>query len=195
MCSVLCRPNGFTKLYVLFSSVVLFLSLVELEATSAIGSSCPIRNLSVCVDDFLRLYIDGIEITDLPNADIFNLPDVVDLPCTTRLIAIHGRNGDSVTDALIVASTGDDYVLTNSTWKCSNVSQFGWEEVDFDDAAWVPAIEYGHNGNSNFPYLPGVSTNAAFIWLRTNTAPEMDVDVYCRKRLCKTTLLYLYHSR
>lgn len=133
------------------------------------------------VDDFLWLYIDGVEITDLPNSIHHDTPDVIDLPCTTRLIGIHGRNDFSVSG--IVASTDDNYVLTNSSWKCSNVNYPGWAEIDFDDSAWVSAMEYGNNGGNDWVYIPTISSDAEWIWLRQDE--PMDIDVYCRKKLGK----------
>ena len=154
-------------------------------STTVSQFSCLRRNLSVTVDDQLRLYIDGFEITGLPNVNIWNQPDVVDLPCTTRLIAIRGGNLGGA--AGILASTDDDYVLTNSSWKCSNISHPGWEEIDFDDSAWLSAIEYGRNGEGVWGVIPGISSNAEWIWLRQFTSAQepMDNDVYCRKNLGK----------
>ena len=170
--------------------MIFLLSAVELEATSVPEFLCPQRNLTVTVDFYLRLYFDGIEVTDLPNSDVWKQPDVVELPCNTTLITIHGRN-DLIYYAAIVASTDDEYILTNSSWKCSNVSQNGWEEIDFDDSAWMNAIEYAYNGEDPWGFAPGISTNASWMWLRqynglpNSTYEEMDQEVYCRKRLGK----------
>lgn len=173
-----------------FSSVVLLLSVVELEAATSVSKfSCQKRNLSVTVDDELRLYIDGIEITGLQNAEDYGKPDLVDLPCTTKLIAVHGSNGPAGDVAGILASTDDNYILTNSSWKCSNVSQIGWVEIDFDDSTWIPALEYGHNeDDDDWVLVPGISSGAFWIWLRQYTSDNdpMDRDVFCRKRLGKT---------
>jgi len=141
----------------------------------------------VTVDDILRLYIDGVEITDLPNSEFHDIPDVVNLPCTTRLIGIHGSNGPDGAVAGIVASTDDNYVLTNSSWKCSNVSYPGWAEVDFDDSAWESALEFGNNGGNGWVHIPAISSDAEWIWLRQYYSDWelMDSNVYCRKRLGK----------
>ena len=157
--------------------------MIEFEATSVPQISCLERNLSITVDDILKLYYDGVEITDLPNSELTHEVDVVELPCTTRLIAVHGRQGPAKQFAGIIASTDDEFVLTNTSWKCLNVSQPGWEEIDFDDSDWLLAIEYDNKKQSE------ISSNASWIWLRqwnsltNSTYEEMDLEVYCRKRL------------
>lgn len=164
-----------------------------MEATSVSQFSCLKRNLAATVDNSLRLYIDGVEITGLPNGGNYGFADVVDLPCYTRLIAIHGNNVGSVGG--ILASTDDDYVLTNSSWRCSNVNHPGWEQIDFDDSAWVTPTEYGRNGEGVWGVISGISSNAVWIWFTQPTDPgPIDDNLYCRKLLGIKIKLFCHNN-
>ena len=73
----------------------------------------------------------------------------------------------------IIASTNDDFILTNSSWKCTNQTpDTSWTDVCYDDTDWQTASIQSYR-------VAGVSPLANWIW--TNT--RADLLVYCRLSL------------
>ena len=79
----------------------------------------------------------------------------------------------------------DGKVTKASDWKCSLKAETGWNQNDFNDAAWSKAVSYGRNQDSNVwrsvsggsrPNIPG---DAEWIWTNNN---ENHDRVYCRYR-------------
>ena len=123
---------------VTFIAAIIWL-LVNVAVCATMPDGCKSRNLSITADDILiHLFIDGREITDLKNADNWQYLDTLDLPCTARIIAIEAN--DSAGVGAILASTDDGYIKTNSSWKCTNTTIEGWQEVDFNDSTWKEAV-------------------------------------------------------
>lgn len=142
------------------------------RAGDVIGT--PPRVLSITGTDFFHLYFDGIEVQNLPNANNFLIADTVPIPCSTRVIG--AESIDLVSWRGIKGSTSDGYVVTNNTWKCSNVAQTGWPKVAFDDSRW-PAAVYTDPG---LPVSGSFRSNAHWIWTVNKTDQGMGLHVYCR---------------
>lgn len=81
----------------------------------------------------------------------------------------------------LVASLGDDDMLTDSSWKCTSATEQGWEGDSFDDLHWPNAVVFCNNSNPIWPIRSarGVSVKAEWIW--TNQ-PIVNRHVYCRKK-------------
>lgn len=141
---------------------------------------CPPGYLSITADNSLRLYFDGVEKTNLPNANGWKKVDCIVLPDNMQVIAVQGTD-DGVARAGILCSTTDDYVLTNASWKCTKDYYSGWESVTFDDSAWPAAYAMGTNQKSPWEFIPGIRDNACWIW--TSKYNRKERVVYCRKTL------------
>lgn len=141
----------------------------------------PARNLTISGDDSYRIFYNGAELTGIPIDNVWNTPNVIDLPCIVKVIAVQGINyGDK---GGIIASTNDGYVLSNSSWKCRNVSVVGWQNVSFDDRLWPPAYQIQ-------PYfdcepLSAIRKEAYWIWTSQYDAgaPNPDNNIFCRLTL------------
>ena len=84
----------------------------------------------------------------------------------------------------MLASIGDNYFVTDRSWKCTATYYAGWMQPSFNDASWPAAVFVQPNSPSN-PYhhlRPEISTNAVWIWTRKFRNPR-DTPVYCRGRL------------
>ena len=91
--------------------------------------------------------------TDLKSTSNWQYPDTLDLPCNARVIAIEGNDTGGV--GAISASTDDGYIISNTSWKCSNGRIPGWQEVDFNDSSWKKAV----NNTSNHGSFPDAAKN------------------------------------
>jgi len=152
---------------------------------------CPSRKLTITVDNTMRLYIDGTEKTGLVNANDWTKADTVDLPWTARVIAVQGTDVGAV--AGILASTDDGSILTDSSWKCTNVYYEGWQLVDFDDSCWPSAHVIALHQTSPWTLVEGIKTNAYWIWTPKYTGG--DLVVYCRKNIGIEPLFSSIQSR
>ena len=138
--------------------------------------------LTLTADDFiLLLYLDGIQITALPNASKWDVPDTVDLPATTKVIAVHAMNWNSGGYGGLLVSDTSGRILTDSTWRCSTTKSSGWMNVTFDDSGWSKsAILFNNSGSEIYGLIPGIHADAWWIW---NAAKSVDTLIYFRFRL------------
>jgi len=106
------------------------------------------------------------------------------LPCETSVIAVKATDLHVVGG--ILASTVDGSILTNSSWKCTNVYYDGWQLVNFDDSSWPSAYAIALHQTLPWTLVPGIKTNAYWIW--TPKYQGGDLVVYCRKDLGKISV-------
>lgn len=142
-------------------------------------SCVPERTLTITADDESFLFLDGEEIS-LTHSKAWDVPDTVLLLKDTKLIAVKAIN--DYADAGIIASTDDGYVITNSSWKCTNKKSFGWEGLDFDDSDWAPA---SYSKAYYEKPIAGIRNDAQWIWTERFTGRSSDKNVYCRLTLKK----------
>lgn len=159
--------------------VIIWLLLIDAAVAARMPDGCKSRNLSVTADDSMRLFIDGREITDLSDASSWLYPDTLDLPCTTRVVAIEANNTFQV--GAILASTDDGYIKTNSSWKCKNTRIQGWQEVDFNDSSWKQAVAVPYH--DPFPETTSTIIREDARWIWTKDYSDGDLNVFCRKKL------------
>ena len=76
---------------------------------------------------------------------------------------------------------GNDVLVTDNSWSCSNTADDGWEKADFlEGDNWNAASYYPHrNYVTNSGSGASMSPNRQIIW----TATAADTTVYCRKSL------------
>ena len=139
----------------------------------------------ITVDNEYSLYFDGKEQTNLQNNNKWEKTDSLNLPGNTRVIAVMASNwldDGNVGPAGILASTKDGFILTNSTWKCSNTSNDSWTNVGFDDSSWQQAVEIGPKGYKTWVHgqISAIDENAKWIWYGTEHVKE---TIYCRRNL------------
>ena len=105
---------------------------------------------------------------------------------TPHVIGIKANNSD-VSDVcsnrtFIIVSTNDSYILTNSSWKCTNETPAAnWIEDGYDDNCWPNARSESVN-DELADINPDINPNALQIW----TWSILDNLVYCRLRVIGT---------
>ncbi|ESO04904.1 hypothetical protein HELRODRAFT_171906 [Helobdella robusta] len=136
--------------------------------------------LKMSVDDELKeLYVNGLNIpvvpATFPNALLWNVPDTYKLTCRVLyVLAMKGWNNGYYGG--FVASTADDYILTNSTWKCSMTYYEGWYEINYNDSLWSAAYYGSAQGDSDI----NSQLSAKAKWIIDST-DCLDCIFYCRK--------------
>ena len=91
----------------------------------------------------------------------------------------------------VLASVGDDYLVTDDSWKCTTGYYDDWMQTSFDDSSWPAAVIVQPNSPAN-PYhhlLSAVSTSASWIWTSNFISPNIDPVAYCRGYM-RTFVLY-----
>ena len=133
---------------------------------------------AIC-DDQMTLWVDGVQSGRTDNwATLLTL----EIPATTGVLGIKCVNsggGSYGIMATIQDVAGDDVLVTDNSWSCSNAADDGWENADFVEGEnWNAASYYNHPSYvSGDGQWTSMSANRKNIW--TNTAA--DSTVYCRK--------------
>ena len=91
----------------------------------------------------------------------------------SKVVGIHCKN--NVNEYGILGEFRHSGLVTDATWKCSNVSIPDWSSVIGDDTTWSDAYALGKNGISPWGPIAGISDKASWIW----TARD-DTEVWCR---------------
>lgn len=104
-----------------------------------------------------------------------------------QVIAIEGQTDDD-TKAGIIVSTNDDFIVTDTSWKCTNVKDDGWVDIDFDDSAWPSAVEVANKDLAGSHRDKKFSNRAMFIWT-AKRSDAYDKTVYCRAFFGKFALV------
>jgi len=82
----------------------------------------------------------------------------------------------------MLASIGNDYFVTDRSWKCSAVYYNDWMLPSYNDSSWPDAVIAMQPRSPN-PVRPlGISPNALNIWT-ANFIGSVDSPVYCRGHL------------
>lgn len=148
------------------------------------------RILSITASESLAgVFIDDVE-QYLPSANDPLTTDNLTVAAFTRLIAVQSVATVDTCNGIIGSVTGD-FLLTDSTWKCSRYGAEHWYELGFNDSTWPQAFELGLNGPvSGCPgllYFPTISSQAHWIWTHPDASER---TVFCRGYLRK----YLHHN-
>lgn len=112
--------------------------------------------------------------------------DSIGVSRTARILAFQCINLAEGCPGLI-ASITDDYLLSNSSWVCSDISGGeNWTKIGFDDSDWPNATEYrqniGDGGEcSNLPIVPTISENAFWVWMEDPIEDTINCRAYLRK--------------
>ncbi|ESO06577.1 hypothetical protein HELRODRAFT_160760 [Helobdella robusta] len=138
------------------------------------------RNLSITVDNVLvEFYVNGVPVnvaTYFPNANDWTVFDTYTLTTGATLLAVKSHNSGGFSG--LMAKTADNYILTNSSWKCTNNSYDGWYEVDYDDSFWPDAVV----GRRKKFYNDAYSWFNPAQWITDLTdCANCYADFYCRK--------------
>lgn len=142
-------------------------------------ASCTDADFVCTVVEKLELYIDGAQVSDLPNANTWTAADAVRLPGSASLIAIKGETDGGVRGLLASGA----FATTDGSWKCTNIFYNGWAGEDYDDSFWPAATVIGAHGDSPWGTISGISDDAQWIWTEKPLIGDASVKiVYCRKK-------------
>ena len=103
------------------------------------------RLLTYIATDVSSVYFDGREqqVFGMESGDWKN-GYTIQVPSDLQVIGIKSNATPSTWSGNfgIIAWTNDDYILTNSSWKCTNqVPGTSWTDVCYDDTNWQTASE------------------------------------------------------
>jgi len=143
------------------------------------------NNLSITADNtIVQLFFNG---NVVPNSQLtyrttLRLVDTVPLPDTTSVIAVTAWN--NVGGSGVYGSDTNNYILTNSAWKCTTNLQTSnsWTTVTYDDSSWPKAVSY--NRSYNVIGVPATlyKVNLLAEWIWTELVGN-NQTIFCRLRL------------
>ncbi|XP_063695080.1 uncharacterized protein LOC134826584 isoform X2 [Bolinopsis microptera] len=139
--------------------------------------------LNVICDDQMTLWINGVQ-TDVAGQGAWNQMSTISLgPAgATNVIGIKCLNtgGPYGIMGSVEDESGNNVLVTDNSWSCSNAADAGWEQAGFVEGDnWNAASYYPHRVyiTNNGPWAAAMSANKQIIW----TASAADTTVYCRK--------------
>ena len=147
---------------------------------------CEPYTMYIDCDDLTSLYIDGSE-SNVAGLGQLGQTSRLQIPASTELIAVkcYDGNGGVYNYCGIIGSVQDsqgrDIAVTDSTWKCSDTLESGWQLPGFTEGSnWRAAIDQGdsHYMLNREPYRNIPSSNKRVIWGTRGVG-----TVYCRKTL------------
>src|SRR6266568_1405495 len=123
------------------------------------GDQISKASFALTADDGFTLYVNGQQLASSPRVtDSWRTAMVVDVAASLHagrnVIAIEAINTATSPAGLIgklhvEGSVGDPLdLVTDNSWKSSNTTTTGWQQPDFDDSAWLAALEAA-------PYVSG----------------------------------------
>jgi hypothetical protein len=180
-----CNPPGYKNgCYYGFDSMV-----GVLQTTSACKTCDPLT-LNITADDgLMELYIDGVPVNPIPPPQIgWGLAKSIPIAAESKVVAVKSNDTAQVV-ASNLASIGYNYLLTDSSWKCSATYTPGWMTTVPNPvvSSWSPAVANELNPGSPFIHTPvsGISPIASWIWTRNSGYGGTSIDpvVYCRGNL------------
>lgn len=149
------------------------------------GSSPENITANITCDYALRVFVDGHQIG--LESQGFNTVTKYVIPPNSNVIGLRCHIGARL-DGGILGSFSNG-LITNASWRCSDVTEQGWSEAGFDDSSWkhatVHAINSYHNASLSVPRGPllQIVEGAAWIWTANNSIHNS--TVYCRFELRK----------
>jgi len=141
----------------------LYLLLIIAFADQLVG-----ENLLLACDDLTELFLDGVQFTDPAFGNWRNTANM-SIPSNTNVIAISCENLWAKYGIKATTSSG---IVTDATWRCSNVKEDNWMGTDFDDSTW----EFAKTDNLDVDRDEN-TFDGQWIWSQTGTD-----RAYCRKR-------------
>ena len=124
------------------------------------------------------MYVDG-KPQYAANLNIFDVQSTIVIPNSFKAIAIECSNNGSDEGLLASAKNflGELVLLSDTTWKCSEVFEQGWEQENFDSSSenWKSAIDLGPK---SLAVIGQISSYATWI----GTGKSLDT-IYCRAEM------------
>lgn len=137
-----------------------------MRSTCPCGDRITSAQLELTADDSFTVSVNGQQVAASPHVgDSWRTATVVDVSTALRpgrnVIAAEATNAQpgpaGFLGKLRVESSGTPFELvTDTTWKSANTAATGWQQPDFDDAAWPQALVAAAYGSG--PWGSSVST-------------------------------------
>ena len=129
----------------------------------------------------MTLYIDGV-LQDAPAGElnVWRETSTFSMSECTQLLAISCLDLGTIGGTLASADNG---MVTDSTWRCSDTLEAGWEMPEFVESpgVWQSATDHGTNGVMPWGMVDGIDPAAKWIWTRDNVTPQGEKTTYCRR--------------
>ena len=166
--------------------VMLQLSRHQWMVSAASLPKCVDQDLAITADNNLKLFVDGVQVTDLQFPDISNKADTILLPASAQVVAVSGKKAGEHGGLLGSSAT----FVTDGSWKCTDRFYDGWQRVQFDDSEWKAAYVVGTYGLKPWQEVEEIRADAFWIWASSDgLSSSADQDAYCRKHLGKQIVL------
>ncbi len=112
-------------------------------------------------DQVIGIYINGVQLPKLVNADSYNVPDAIHvdsyLTPGRNVLAVQAYNfnvlGGLIADLTLIMPDRRQTIGTCAAWRSCSNEQEGWYKTDFDDRAWAGSVAMGRGKATPFGVL------------------------------------------
>ena len=128
--------------------------------------ACKPYSLKMACDDYLTVYVDGVK----RYADrTWTVVGKLSVPATTRVVAVSCYNlgGPNGIIGEMRDGDGNQVMVTDASWRCSNVAESGWEKPNFVERCnWRAPLDLGsgHYMQRDSRYNQITATGKRVIW-------------------------------
>ncbi|ESN94077.1 hypothetical protein HELRODRAFT_180245 [Helobdella robusta] len=157
-----CKKN-FIRMYIL---VICFLNFLIITTTTRATSNC-----------FRRFEENGVGFC---SCDRHAEKVVLSMFTSGQALTLCWMKCSQSSSCGLIAKTSDNYILTNSTWKCINDFYDGWFQVDYDDLFWPEAV-VGFKQKKKGSLISVELLDAQWI-VGPENCDNCTSDFYCRKK-------------
>ena len=154
------------------------LFVVVVAAIAPQAASQEVYTLRATCDNVMTVFVDGVQqaaegLENWPAESQISVPSnfkVIGIQCLDYgvipgiLASLHDENGDEV-------------LVTDKSWTCSQKQEEGWTAPGFDSGTWEEGDVIGQHGVAPWRIIGQISRNAGWIWTKDH---KTHTTVYCR---------------
>lgn len=169
------------------------------DFTPPFGKSLIAADVIIAADNSLTLFVN-CDLIGSAEGTRFARRFCVSLLPSYNVFAVNAStsaaaNGALIATILVTYSDGTtDTIVSDSSWRVSNSVPAGFEQLSFDDTAWVAATTVGNYGASPWttvfiPADPPVVSITGANWIWTDVAPASGIEYPAGQRVFRKTFI------
>ena len=157
-----------------------WLVLFSLSAIALLAASDEIYTLRATCDNMMTVFVDGVE-QKAEGLTQWHKESKIPVPSNFKVIGIKCVDVGVIPGILasVHDGAGDDILVTDESWTCTQEAEKGWAEPGFasESVEWEEGDVIGKHGASPWKFIGQISRKANWIWTKDH---KIRTTVYCR---------------
>ena len=154
------------------------LFVVVVAAIAPQAASNEIYTLRATCDNVMTVFVDGVQ-QAAEGLDNWPAESQISVPSNFKVIGIQCLDYGVIPGILasLHDENGDEVLVTDKSWTCSQKQEEGWTAPGFDSGTWEEGDVIGQHGVAPWRIIGQISRNAGWIWTKDH---KTHTTVYCR---------------